>query len=153
MNICISIAFFNAIVIFSAFLLRDLQICNIYEWTIMVTGYVFAAWGQFYTVTKARPLKSNKINLVTDGPFKYVRHPYDGGIIIMSLAMIEAFIRSSIQENAIPKIFLAAPLVIPSLFFNVYGSLNNESKLRRLYGQQAEEYFKKVKKRWIPFVL
>ncbi|XLQ20151.1 MAG: methyltransferase family protein [Candidatus Moraniibacteriota bacterium] len=132
---------------------------SLIEWGIFLFGVTLALNGQiYYTFLKGWKGSSDKADGVwTGGPFKLVRHPYYGGLIIMA---ISAYIHEVVQVLPYVKAgFFSFGLIKQQLlylvlmFILVKISLYQEKNLVEMHGDEARVYFKKVRARWIPFVV
>ena len=79
--------------------------------------------------------------LVTEGLFKYIRHPMYFGMIFQTLGF--AFIGTS---------FIALIVMVVTCLFLLPRILIEEKMLLEEFGEQYEEYKKKTKQRLIPFI-
>ncbi len=92
----------------------------------------FIKWEMFWT-------KVYKGQLVTEGFFKYMRHPHYSSLLIMGLGLALFFY----SLLALIISLLAFPLMAWSV-------IDEEKHLLRQYGKEYEEYMRRVKWRLIP---
>ena len=98
----------------------------------LIGTYVYFKWEIFWH-------KTYKGQLVTDGIFKYLRHPHYTSLIIVGFGL--AFFFHSLAALLIA--FVAIPIMIISIF-------DEEKLLVKQYGKEYKEYMKKVRWRMIP---
>jgi protein-S-isoprenylcysteine O-methyltransferase Ste14 len=77
--------------------------------------------------------------LLTDGPYKYVRHPFYTGFLLLAVGLAMAF-----------PIFETRLLLVMTLAVLVVFIPREEEELERRYKKQYEEYKKDVPCRLIP---
>jgi protein-S-isoprenylcysteine O-methyltransferase Ste14 len=94
--------------------------------------YVYFKWEMFWH-------RTYKGQLVTDGIFRYMRHPHYTSVLIVGFGL--AFFFYSLFALAIA--LCAVPIMIWSI-------LDEEKVLIRQYGEPYKEYMKKVPWRMIP---
>lgn len=100
----------------------------------LIGTFVYFKWEIFWT-------KTYHGQLVTDGIFKYIRHPHYTSVLIVGIGL--AFFFYSIAALAIS--LLAIPLMIWSIF-------DEEKLLIKQYGEEYKEFMKKTPWRMIPRV-
>jgi protein-S-isoprenylcysteine O-methyltransferase Ste14 len=79
--------------------------------------------------------------LLTEGPYKYVRHPFYTGFLLMSIGL----------TFAVP-IFETRLLLVLTLAVLVVFIPKEEEELKRKYQKKYGEYMKKVPWRLIPYI-
>lgn len=95
-------------------------------------SFVYFKWEIFWH-------KTYRGQLVTDGIFQYLRHPHYTSLIIIGFGL--AFFFYSLAALLIA--FIAIPIMIISIF-------DEEKLLVKQYGEEYEDYMKKVRWRMIP---
>jgi len=105
-------------------------------------GIGLAIWARAYLGRNWGMPMSRKQNpeLVTNGPYAYVRHPIYSGMLV-------AMLGSAIGESA----FWSLPLVLFGLYF-VYSARKEEKLMIEQFPQQYPEYMSRTKM-LVPFVL
>jgi protein-S-isoprenylcysteine O-methyltransferase Ste14 len=98
----------------------------------LLGAYIYFKWELFW-------YKTYKGQLVTEGIFKYIRHPHYTSIIIVGFGLALFFYSLAALIIAI----IAIPIMICSIF-------DEEKLLKKQYGIEYEEYMKKVPWRIIP---
>ena len=96
--------------------------------------YVYFKWEIFWN-------KTYKGQLVTDGIFKYLRHPHYASLLTVGFGLALFFYSSAALVIAI----IAVPIMIWSI-------VDEEKLLIRQYGKKYQEYMRKVPWRIIPRV-
>ena len=105
-------------------------ICGI---TIFILGtYVYFKWEIFWN-------KTYKGQLVTDGIFKYIRHPHYTSLLIVGFGLALFF-------YSIAALFIAI-ISVPIIIWSI---IDEEKLLIKQYGEKYIEYMKKVPWRLIP---
>jgi protein-S-isoprenylcysteine O-methyltransferase Ste14 len=94
--------------------------------------FVYFRWEIFWE-------KTYKGQLVTEGIFQYIRHPHYASLLIVGFGL--AFFFFSLFALLIA--FIAVPIMIWSI-------IDEEKLLIKQYGQEYQEYMKKVPWRIIP---
>jgi protein-S-isoprenylcysteine O-methyltransferase Ste14 len=109
---------------------------------ILVCGLVFAVWARVHLGRNWGTPMSHKKDpeLITSGPYHYVRHPIYAGIIF-------AFIGTAIAVGPVWIVLF----VISGGYF-VYSAFKEEKYLKKQFGESYEEY-KRNSKMVIPFIL
>ena len=102
--------------------------------TFLIGTFVYFKWEMFWH-------KTYKGQLVIDGIFQYLRHPHYTSLVIIGFGL--AFFFHSLAALLIA--FIAIPIMIISIF-------DEEKLLVKQYGEEYEEYMKKVPWRMIPFL-
>ena len=93
---------------------------------------IYFKWSYFWQ-------KTYKGQLVTDGIFKYIRHPHYTSLLIVGFGLAFFF-------YSIASLFIAV-IAIPIMILSI---IDEEKKLIKEYGNDYKEYMKKVKWRIIP---
>jgi len=111
-----------------------IEVISIILGSILLTvGYaVFISWSIFWT-------KNYYGQLITDGPFKYVRHPHYSSILILGFGLA-LFSNSSLA-------LMIAVIAVPIMIISV---IDEEKELIKRYGEEYRKYVKKVPYRLIP---
>jgi protein-S-isoprenylcysteine O-methyltransferase Ste14 len=100
---------------------------------LLTIGYIiFTSWSIFWT-------KNYHGQLITNGPFKKVRHPHYSSILILGFGL--AFLSNSLLA------LIIAIIGVPIMFIS---AIDEEKELIKRYGRRYEEYLKKVPYRFIP---
>ena len=112
-------------------------------WLLIVVGialyFVCAFWG-FAVRGKGTPLPLDPPKkLVVEGPYRIVRNPMYWGV--GSVVLGEAVIFHSVALTELAGVFAAGVIVFVLLF--------EEPALRRKFGEEYEEYCRRVP-RWLP---
>lgn len=109
---------------------------------VCVGGFAFAFWARVHIGRNWGTPMSQRENheLVTTGPYRYVRHPIYGGIL---LAMLGTAVATDIAWLGL--------FVVYAVFF-VFAARSEERTMLALFPQQYPEYQRRTK-RLIPFVL
>jgi protein-S-isoprenylcysteine O-methyltransferase Ste14 len=109
---------------------------------LCVLGIAFAIWARVYLGRNWGMPMSRKENpeLVTGGPYAYVRHPIYGGLLI---AMLGASIGGMIVWSM--------PLILCAVYF-VYSARSEERLMREQFPEQYPAYMKRTKM-FVPFVI
>jgi protein-S-isoprenylcysteine O-methyltransferase Ste14 len=100
----------------------------------LIGTYVYFKWEIFW-------YKTYKGQLVTEGIFQYIRHPHYASLLIVGFGLAIFFYSSAALLIAL----IAVPLMIWSI-------IDEEKLLIKQYGEEYEEYMKKVPWRIIPRV-
>ncbi|MCC7009481.1 MAG: isoprenylcysteine carboxylmethyltransferase family protein [Acidobacteria bacterium] len=105
---------------------------------IVLAGLVLHFWG---SAALARGERRGASRPVTDGPFRYIRHPiYLAGIVLLlGVGLLCAPLRA--VDVGVPLLLLA--------YFHVAVVRVEEPELRRRFGSTYEEYCERVP-RWLP---
>ena len=110
---------------------------------IFLVGYIFMVWGPTHLGKQYSLLVTiqEEHKLVTDGPYRYMRHPRYSGIIqwIFGVALIFLSIAGLVLAVLMSALML---LRIPK----------EEKMLHEEFGKEWEDYCKKTTKKVIPFV-
>ena len=109
---------------------------------MFITGIVvglIAIWNMRVSKLRTNPEVAEGSKLVTNGIYKYIRHPMYLGLILISLALILDYL-------TFLRIFLFDLLVL-----NQYLKLTYEEQLLKKHFKDYKEY-KKVTKKLIPFI-
>ena len=110
---------------------------------IFLVGYIFMIWAPFHLGKQFSWLVTvqEEHELVTDGPFRYMRHPRYSGIIqwVFGVALIFVSIAGLVLAVLMSALML---LRIPK----------EEKMLHEVFGEKWEEYCKRTTKKVIPFV-
>ncbi|PIR49301.1 isoprenylcysteine carboxyl methyltransferase [Candidatus Peregrinibacteria bacterium CG10_big_fil_rev_8_21_14_0_10_54_7] len=107
---------------------------HIISYLLIAAGFVVIskAWRELYEAQK-------KGSIATRGPYRHVRHPQYGGFILIMLGFLFQW----------PTVITLA--MFPILLIVYYRlALSEEQSCRKEFGQEYEEYLKKVPKRFIP---
>ena len=103
---------------------------------VLATGYgLFIKWTIFWH-------KEYKGQLITNGIFKYIRHPHYSSLLILGFGLALFF--SSILS------LLLAIMAVPIMFWS---AIDEEKLLIKQYGKKYEKYLEKVPWRFIPKIL
>lgn len=94
--------------------------------------YVYFEWEIFWH-------KTYNGQLVTDGIFKYIRHPHYTSLLIIGFGLALFFYSLAA--------FLIATIAIPIMIWSI---IDEEKNLKKQYGDEYKEYMKKVPWRIIP---
>lgn len=94
----------------------------------------FMKWEMFWD-------KTYKGQLVTDGFFRYIRHPHYSSLLIIGLGLALFFYSLLALLIAI----IAFPIMAVSV-------IDEEKKLLKQYGKEYEDYMKRVRWRLIPWI-
>ena len=110
---------------------------------IFLIGYIFMVWGPLHLGKQYSLLVTiqKEHKLVTDGPYKYIRHPRYSGIIFWVFGVALVFL-------SIPALVLA---VLMS-FLMLIRIPKEEKMLHQEFGKEWEEFCKKTTKKIIPWV-
>ena len=110
---------------------------------IFLAGYVFMVWGPLHLGEQYSLLVTiqEEHKLVTDGPYRYMRHPRYSGIIFWVFGVALIFL-------SIPALVLAV-LMSALMLIRVP---KEEKVLHGEFGKEWEEYCKRTTKKVIPFV-
>lgn len=110
---------------------------------LYITGVFLGVWAVLKAVRKSKlritPEIARDAKLMTDGPYKYIRHPMYSGVLLVSLSLVVSYpdpIRICIL------IILAADLAI---------KMNFEEKLLEGYFSNYKEY-KRFTRKLIPYL-
>ena len=110
---------------------------------IFITGYIFMVWAPLHLGKQFSWLVTvqEEHELITDGPFRYMRHPRYSGIIqwIFGVALIFLSIIGLVLAVLISSLML---LRIPK----------EEKMLHQEFGEEWEDYCRRVTKKVIPYV-
>lgn len=108
---------------------------------LCLAGIALAVWARVYLGRNWGMPMSLKENpeLVTSGPYSYIRHPIYTG-------MLTAVIGSILADG----LFWLVPLIILTVYF-IYGAIAEEKLMTREFPNQYPEY-KKRTKMLIPFI-
>jgi len=98
----------------------------------LIGTYVYFKWELFW-------LKTYNGQLVTEGIFKYIRHPHYTSLLIIGFGL--AFFFYSLAA------FFIAIIAVPIMIFSI---LDEEKLLIKQYGEDYKSYMKKVPWRIIP---
>ena len=110
---------------------------------IFLVGYIFMIWAPFHLGKQFSWLVTvqEEHELVTDGPFRYMRHPRYSGIILWVFGVALIFL--SITGLVLAVLMSALMLLrIPK----------EEKILHEEFGKEWEEFCKRTTKKVIPFV-
>ena len=110
---------------------------------IFLAGYVFMVWGPLHLGEQYSLLVTiqEEHKLVTDGPYRYMRHPRYSGIIFWVFG--------------VALIFLSIPALVLAVLMSALMLLRipkEEKVLHEEFGKEWEEYCKRTAKKVIPFV-
>ena len=103
--------------------------------SLMVGGPLLAAGGFLALISLAT--LGDKLALVSEGPYRWVRHPFYLGILVMLAGAVVA-----------TRSLVGALLFIPALALTYARAQREEHNLRLRYGVRYDEYCKRV-----PFIL
>jgi protein-S-isoprenylcysteine O-methyltransferase Ste14 len=103
--------------------------------SLMVGGPLLAAGGLLALISLAT--LGDKLTLVTEGPYRWVRHPFYLGILVMLVGAV-----------VITRSLVGALLFIPALASTLARAHREEHNLRLRYGVQYEAYCTRA-----PFIL
>ncbi len=110
---------------------------------IFITGYIFMVLGPAHLGKQYSLLVTiqEEHKLITDGPYRYMRHPRYSGIIqwVFGVALIFLSIAGLVLAVLMAALML---LRIPK----------EEKMLHEVFGKEWEEYCKRTNKKVIPFV-
>ena len=98
----------------------------------LLGGFVFFKWERFW-------LKTYKGQLMTEGIFRYIRHPHYTSLLIIGFGLALFFCSLAALLIAI----IAVPIMIWSI-------IDEEKLLIKQYGEEYKKYMKKVPWRIIP---
>ena len=102
---------------------------------ILVGGAVmYLHWGRLWRA-------EYEGQLVTDGIYRYIRHPHYSSTIILTLGL------SLLLRSWLALVFVA--LSVPAIW---WGAREEERELVEIYGEVYREYLKRVTRRFIPGV-
>lgn len=109
---------------------------------LCVLGMSFAIWARVYLGRNWGMPMSRKEDpeLVTGGPYAYVRHPIYGGLLIAMLG------------SAIGGMIVWLIVVILCAVYFVYSARNEERLMREQFPEQYPAYMKRTKM-FVPFVI
>jgi len=110
---------------------------------IFLAGYVFMVWGPLHLGEQYSLLVTiqEEHKLVTDGPYRYMRHPRYSGIIFWVFG--------------VALIFLSIPALVLAVLMSALMLLRipkEEKVLHGEFGKEWVEYCKRTTKKVIPFV-
>ncbi|NQE05901.1 hypothetical protein C5S32_08520 [ANME-1 cluster archaeon GoMg1] len=110
---------------------------------IFLAGYVFMVWGPLHLGEQYSLLVTiqEEHKLVTDGPYRYMRHPRYSGIIFWVLG--------------VALIFLSIPALVLAVLMSALMLLRipkEEKVLHEEFGKEWEEYCKRTTKKVVPGV-
>ena len=118
----------------------QIHIPQLVAWTVggmvLLCGVMlFAWWKNFWG-------KQNKGQLVTQGIYRYIRHPHYSSIIMICIggAILSTYL----------SIFLITAVIVVSLFY--WAAVREERELIKAYGEAYQDYMRAVKGRFIPRV-
>jgi len=96
---------------------------------------LFAWWKSFWS-------KQNKGQIVTQGIYRYIRHPHYSSIILICLggAILSTYLFA----------FLITAAIAISFFY--WGAIREERELIKAHGKAYQDYMKAVKGRFFPRV-
>jgi protein-S-isoprenylcysteine O-methyltransferase Ste14 len=110
-------------------------------WVLLVTGLIVFGWAFIFIKHAILGLDNSESNiLITNGPYKFVRHPIYLGMII-SLSGVALILRSW------PGIIIVLIIFIPSVIYRIK---NEENYLLERYKEQWREYYNNTPA-FIPF--
>ena len=98
----------------------------------LIGTYVYFKWEIFWN-------KTYKGQLVTDGIFQYIRHPHYTSLLIVGFGLAFFFYSSAA--------LLIAVIAIPIMIWSI---IDEEKLLIKQYGEDYEEYMKRIPWRIIP---
>ncbi len=107
--------------------------------TILVGAIVFLSGATLYFKWEIFWYKTYKGQLVTDGIFKYIRHPHYASIIIIGFGLA-LFFYSTIA-------LIIAVIAIPIMMWSI---IDEEKQLLEEYGEEYKEFMRKTPWRMIP---
>jgi len=109
---------------------------------LCVLGVGFAIWARVYLGRNWGMPMSRKENpeLVTGGPYAYVRHPIYGGILVAMLG------------SAMGGMVIWLIPLVPSAFYFVYSARNEEKLMLEQFPEQYPAYMKRTKM-LLPFIV
>ncbi len=108
---------------------------------IVGAGLAFAASRRLGTALRASPLPRQDAALVTDGPYRYARHPIYGGLILF-------FVGTSLALDSVAGL-IATMLLVPLFLLK---AAYEERHLRMRYAGYLE-YRRRVGRRLIPYLI
>ena len=139
----ISLIMFHVLIVVAV--MKGDSMFGVLEWTIFALGALLASVGQIYfTVLKKWNGRVTKNEIWEGGPFKLVRHPFYGGLILICVALAV-----SSSKFYLPLVIF--PGLVISMLMKI--SITQEKELIAIHGDEARRYFKKIKKRWLPFII
>jgi protein-S-isoprenylcysteine O-methyltransferase Ste14 len=116
---------------------------HIFLLVLYISGITLGIWAVLKVARKSKlgitPEITRGGKLVTDGPYKYIRHPMYTGVLLVSLSLV---VNQPNLMRAIIFTMLAADLVI---------KLNYEEELLKKYFSDYEDY-KHITRKLIPFL-
>jgi len=109
---------------------------------LSVLGMGFAIWARAYLGRNWGLPMSRKENpeLVTGGPYAYVRHPIYGGLLVAMFG------------STIGGMVVWVLLLVPSLAYFVYSARKEEKLMREQFPEQYPAYMRRTKM-FVPFVI
>lgn len=133
---------------------------GICEWALFFAGTMLASWGQVhFTIIESWRGGYTKSNepLWERGPFAIVRHPYYGGMLIMTFSLAFLVVKRFFQQllNNQPFDYQSiAPLIVIFAIANFARTIaiQQEQQLLKSHGIIAQQYFDRVRKRFVPFI-
>jgi protein-S-isoprenylcysteine O-methyltransferase Ste14 len=110
---------------------------------LFLVGYIFMIWAPFHLGKQFSWLVTvqEEHELVTDGPYRYMRHPRYSGIIFWVFG--------------VALIFLSIPALVLAVLMSALMLLRipkEERVLHEEFGEEWKEYCKRATKKVIPFV-
>jgi len=109
---------------------------------IFLVGYIFGLWGPLHLGKQYSVLVTvqKEHKLVTEGPYRYMRHPRYSGIILSAFGFALIFL-------SIPGLILAVLMTLLMLV----RIPKEEKMLHEEFGKEWEDYCKSTTKKVIPF--
>jgi protein-S-isoprenylcysteine O-methyltransferase Ste14 len=121
---------------------RPTEMTMIIGFVPVVIGEIIRIWGISYAGGETRTRKAGASNLVTQGPFSYLRNPlYFGNIVI--------YIGIAFMANTFFPFMLIAVFLFSCLQYYYIVVDTEEPKLKELFKDTYDEYTKSVK-RFVP---
>jgi protein-S-isoprenylcysteine O-methyltransferase Ste14 len=109
-------------------------------WSAILIGFIIFLIGSFvYFKWEIYWHKTYKGQLVTEGIFSYIRHPHYTSLLIIGFGLAIFF-------NSYAAILIAI-IAVPIMIWSI---IDEEKLLIKQYGEEYEEYMKKVRWRIIP---
>ena len=99
---------------------------------VLIAAIVDVYWEIFW-------YKSRSKRLITNGIYKYIRHPFMSVLILASFGLVISF-----------NYLQSLSMTIISTFIIYVGAKKEEAELVKNYGSKYKEYMKKVRYRFIP---
>lgn len=111
---------------------------------LMITGEAFRLWGVFTLGKYFSPIVTiySDHRVVDKGPYKLVGHPAYGGAIITILGV----------SIALRSIFSLISVLIIAQIYNYRANLEERLLIKNL-GEEYEEYKRRVRRKFVPYLL